>query len=351
MSNDTDNTEADKAPNCLHPRQTYDLIGHEAAEQRFLKAFDTGHLHHAWMITGAPGTGKATLAWRMARKILGGHTLIQGGMDIPKTDPVAQRLESLGHGDFFLMRRPYDVKTKKLRAEIPVASAREMRDFFNQKPSEGGWRVCIIDSMDEMNRNTENAILKTLEEPPDRVVIILVVNMPGRLLPTIHSRCVRLALHDVNPRSIESWLRARKPDMAEDILKASIHLSNGAPGRALIFAENADTVLKPLSRYLASLSGQNSKLDQDLANMLSLRGHEASRKLFWDSLLSVLHAQAVYLGSGQWNGAFKPLPAHKTLDRWLNLWTRLEHLREREGALNMDKKTVMYEALSSIRAA
>ena len=122
--------EADRAPGCDHPRNTYDLIGHAEAETLFLQAKASGRLHHAWLITGAPGVGKATFAYRIIRYMLGGTPLLPGSLDIPQTDPIAQQLASLGHGNFMLLRRPYDFKRKKLRSEIPVDNVRELGAFF-----------------------------------------------------------------------------------------------------------------------------------------------------------------------------------------------------------------------------
>ncbi len=342
--------EADRAPGCLHPRSTYDLIGHQAAEQKFIDARASGRMHHAWLITGPPGVGKATLAYRMIRAVLGGESLLETSLDIPKDDPVSQRVESLGHGDFHLLRRPYDFKTKKLRSEIPVAEARALNEFFSRKPSEGGWRICLIDSMDEMNKNAENAILKTLEEPPQQAMMILIANVPGRLLPTIRSRCLHLPLRAVPSRDIRPWLSGRTKESSE-IIDAAVHLSRGGPGKAAALVQNADTVLKPLSRFLASLSDQDARLDQMVANNLSAMNAGPSRTLFWEALQDIVRAQASYVVTGKWEGAFKPLPVRKPAEKWMQQWERICHLQEREGALNMDKKTVMYDALSGIRAA
>lgn len=342
--------QADQAPGCSHPRATYDLIGHQAAETRFIEAQTSGRLHHAWLITGPQGVGKATLAYRMIRSILGGKSQLTTSLNIPQSDSVAQRIESLGHGDFHLLRRPYDYKTKKLRAEIPVAEARALRDFFAHKPAEGGWRVCLVDSMDAMNRNAENAILKTLEEPPNRAIIILLSAVPGRLLPTIRSRCMHLPLRDVPASEIAPWLRGRTSE-PDTIIDAAVQLCRGGPGKAVALVQNADSVLKPLSRFLASLAQGDARLDQMLSNSLSLKGSEAARTLFLDCLQDILKAQAVFSETGEWAGAFKPLPIQKSPETWIAQWERIRHLQQRESALNMDKKTVMYDALSGIRAA
>ena len=179
--------EADRADGCPRPREVYSLVGHEDGEAKFASMFNNNTLHHAWLISGPTGIGKATLAYRMIRKVLGGQPQTADKLDVSSADPIARRVQSLGHGDFLLIRRPYDQKTKKLRNEIPITEARRIGDFFSRKAAEGGWRVCLIDSIDEMNRNATNAVLKTLEEPPEKALLILLSNAPGRLLPTIRS--------------------------------------------------------------------------------------------------------------------------------------------------------------------
>ena len=165
--------EADRADGCPHPREVYSLLGHEAAETRFLKAMRSGRMHHAWLLTGPKGIGKATLAYRMARKLLGGQSLLSTSLDIPASDETAQRIEALTHGNLFLLRRPYDTKLKRFRQDIPVDRVREVSGFFQETAAETGtWRVCIIDSADELNRNSENAILKLLEEPPNNTCLL-----------------------------------------------------------------------------------------------------------------------------------------------------------------------------------
>jgi len=286
--------QADQAPGCPHPRETYDLIGHHQSEQKFLQGFNHGRLHHAWLITGSPGIGKATLAYRMARRLLGANSLLKDSLDISPDDPVAQRIESQGHGDLFVLRRPYDFKTKKLRAEIPVKETRRLSDFFSHKPSEGGWRVCIVDSMDEMNRNSENAILKSLEEPPAQTLLILISHSPGRLLPTIRSRCLHVPLRPVPETEMQPWLRRHNPETSENILSAACQLSRGGPGKAMALVSNSDAVLKPLTQFLSGLGSSDARMDQMISAQLSPLNKRLERGLFWEALQDVLKSQAVF---------------------------------------------------------
>lgn len=343
--------EADRAPGCPHPRETYDLLGHNAAEAQFIRAKNSGRLHHAWLITGPKGVGKSTLAYRMIRERLGGQSLLENSLNIPASDPAAQRIEAQGHGNLFVLRRPYNPKTKKLRSEIPVDAVRAMNTFFESTAAEDKLpRIAIVDTMDEMNRSAENAILKTLEEPPQNALIILLAHSPGRLLPTIRSRCLTLALRPVDNEQIKPWLSSRF-DQPQEIIDAAALLSRGGPGKAIALAQNADYVLKPLTRFLSSLERNDHSTDHILSNMLAARDKADARALFWDGLQDVLQAQASYAVTGEWRSAFKPLPADKPAQIWMSLWKKVSDWQRIESGINMDKKTVMLTALSEIRAA
>ena len=343
--------ESDRAPGCEHPRATYDLIGHETAESQFLSARASGRLHHAWLISGPKGVGKATLAYRMIRAMLGGTSLLENSLNIPASDPAAQRIEAQGHGNLFVLKRPYNEKTKKLRSEIPVDAVRAMSSFFENTPAEDGLpRIALVDTMDEMNRSAENAILKTLEEPPENALLILLANSPGRLLPTIRSRCLSLPLRPIASGQIKPWLENQVDESAQ-IIEAAIGLSRGGPGKAIALAQNADFVLKPLTRFLSSLERNDSSADHILSNMLAGRDKVDARNLFWDCLQDILQEQASYTVTGEWNSAFKPLPTSKPPEAWMALWKKISNWQTVESAINMDKKTVMLTALSEIRAA
>ncbi|AJE47871.1 DNA polymerase III subunit delta' [Celeribacter indicus] len=236
--------EADRAPGAPHPRETVALFGQDAAEARFLDAFTTGRLHHAWLITGPRGVGKATLAWRIARFLLAQPVGEPGGglfgaappppdtLDIGTDHPVYRRSAQLAEPRLCLIRRAWDEKKARHAAQISVEEVRKLNGFFHMSAADGGRRVVIVDSADEMNVSAANALLKTLEEPPKHAVLLLVSHQPSRLLPTIRSRCRELRLAPLGQDDLARALDAAGFDAA-DRSDALAELSAGSVGEAL----------------------------------------------------------------------------------------------------------------------
>ena len=205
---DRDPDEPDRLPGAPHPRETAVLFGQAAAEARFLEAAATGRIHHAWAITGPRGTGKATLAWRIARHLVAGATAPT--LDMPPGHPVFRQLAALASPQLFLCRRPWDDKAERLRTAITVDEIRALTAFFHLSAADGGRRVAIVDAADELNTAAANALLKILEEPPARAVLLLVSHRPAALLPTIRSRTRELRLAPLAPDAPRPGPRRRR---------------------------------------------------------------------------------------------------------------------------------------------
>ena len=246
--------EPDRHPGAPHPRETTTLVGQDAAEAGFLAAWQGGRLHHAWLITGPRGAGKATLAWRMARALLA--TPPAAGppttLDIAAEDPVARRVQAGSEGRLFVLRRGWDDKTRRLRAQITVDETRAMRSFFSLSAVDGGRRVVIVDAADEMNANAANAVLKMLEEPPAGAILLLVSHQPARLLPTIRSRCRELRCAALGADDLALALAATGAG-ADASAAALAELAGGSVAAALDLAEGGGDAL--YARLMALLSG------------------------------------------------------------------------------------------------
>jgi DNA polymerase-3 subunit delta' len=241
--NDTPHPEPDRIDGAPHPRETVRLFGQDAAQSDFLQAYASDRLHHGWLITGPRGVGKATLAWQIARFLLAtppavddglfGAPVPPGDLTIPVDHPVARRLLAGSESGLFALRRPYDEKAKRLKAQITVDEVRRLKNFFALSSADGGRRVVIVDTADDMNVNAANAILKLLEEPPARTTLLLVSHQPSRLLPTIRSRCRELRLAPLSAEDMALALAAAEIPTQDADPAALAALSGGSVGEAV----------------------------------------------------------------------------------------------------------------------
>ena len=190
------------------PRETAVLFGHTEVEQALLASYKSGRVPHAWLIGGPPGIGKATLAYRFARFVLAHpdptapevQSAISLALDLE--NPVARRVAAQAQGDLLVLERVVNEQTGKLYTVIRVDDVRRTVSFFGSTAGEGGWRIAIVDAVDDLQREGANALLKVLEEPPERAILLLVSHAPGRELPTIRSRCRRLLLRPLSEADV-----------------------------------------------------------------------------------------------------------------------------------------------------
>jgi DNA polymerase-3 subunit delta' len=225
-------------PEFPHPRRTSLLLGQDAALAIAARAIRGGRPPQAWLISGPPGVGKATLAYRIARYLLAYGAKAGGAEDlsVPANDPASLQVAAGSHPGLLLMQRGLNPETGKMMTVLGVGEIRKLAGFFGMTSGAGGWRVAIVDSADEMNDNAANALLKLLEEPPSRAMLLLLSNTPGRLLPTIRSRCQRLVLRPLDEGTLTKALESFLPEASESERAQLARLSAGSLGAALQLA-------------------------------------------------------------------------------------------------------------------
>ena len=244
---------SDKTPerDVLLPRETSVLYGHAEAERVLLEAYQSTRMPHAWLIGGPPGIGKATLAYRLARFVLAhpdpkaGEVQAATSLAVDAENPVARRIAAQAQGDLLVLERVVNEQTGKLYTVIRVDDVRRSVSFFGSTAGEGGWRIAIVDAVDDLQREGANALLKVLEEPPARTLLLLISHAPGRELPTIRSRCRRLLLRPLDEADVtRAVVTATGRDASEPEIAQAAAASDGSVGRALRFLDGPALALR-----------------------------------------------------------------------------------------------------------
>jgi DNA polymerase-3 subunit delta' len=335
--------DSDRIEGFAHPREAELLLGQDAALTRAARALRAGRPPSAWLITGPPGIGKATLAYRIARYLLafGASDAGPDDLSVPPDNPAARQVNAQSHPGLLVLKRAINSKTGKLMTVLSVDEIRRLADFFGMTSGAGGWRVAIVDTADDMNDNAANALLKMLEEPPANAMLLLLSNTPGRLLPTIRSRCQRLDLRPLDGATLEKALARHLPDAGAAERASLARLSGGSLGAALTLATGEGGALAQEADRLI-----DNARDPDLLALLTLGeklfrmrdGLELFGNFLTESLADRIRARAHGGAAG--------------LERWVQLLGRIEQGYGRATGLHLEpRQTVLSTARDFARTA
>ena len=331
----------------LRPRLTYKLFGHAEAELTLLEAYRGGRIPHAWLIGGERGIGKSTLAYRMARFVLAfpdpGVAVVQNAksLDVPAEHPAARRIAGQAHSDLLVLRRVINEKTGKMYTDIRVEDIRRTVPFFGSTAGEGGWRVAVVDPLEELNKNGENALLKVLEEPPPRTLLLLVSHAPGRVLPTIRSRCRTLFLRPLAAEDVARALAAATGEETEsDDIRAASAAADGSVGRALSLLEGDTLELRQqVVRLLDGLPALDPRALHELGDEVA--GTQAEPlAVFMDAVNGWLSTR---LSSGAQAGP--------SLAKVAEVWTSVNRAARQAEAYNLDRKPLVFSVFGQLAEA
>jgi DNA polymerase-3 subunit delta' len=328
------------------------------------EALGSGRMHHAWLIAGPKGLGKATLAYRFARAALAapeerdrsGHSLA-----VADTTSAARQVRALSHPGLLVIRRPYDVKAKRFATNIPVDEVRRLRSFLAHRAAGDGWRIVIVDEANELNVNAANALLKSLEEPPTRTVFLLVSSAPGSLVPTIRSRTRALALSplgegDLRAAANQALTAAemKAPPPAEWALLEP--LAEGSAGRLLgLLASGGGELQARVTKLLSLLPKVDWRAVHALSDELQPTAAQTRFELFFELLQASLSRLIRAAASGEGGPADRELAARVIGDTRLAsfaaLWERIAREKADTVALNLDRKSLILEIVARLAAA
>lgn len=346
--------EADRLAGLPHPREMLSLLGHAQAERDFLDAYTGGKLHHAFLLTGPQGIGKATFAYRAARFLLaeGEREADAGGMFGPSapeslaisaTSRVSQLIATRAHPDLGVVTRAWNPQTKKLRAEISVEDMRDTTALFTKTSAFGGWRVIIIDAADDLNRNAANAVLKTLEEPPKKAIFFLISHRPESLLPTIRSRCTTLRFLPLDDQHLATLLAAfgggagSESEMiarAGGSIRQALRYRDSGVREAITLMENALALLPRRNASDIDRIGERLRTSGETTEMLE------EFLLATETWLGTMMHQRLAAGQGP-----------RAAEPFAECWSRLQERAAKMDGFNLDRRAFaigVFEELAAL---
>jgi DNA polymerase-3 subunit delta' len=329
------------------PRQTNVLYGHEAAETTLLDAYRGGRIAHAWLIGGPPGIGKATLAYRMARFVLAhpdpGAPEVRNAttLAVDGASATARHIAGGSHGSLLVLERTLNDRGV-LRTAIAVDDARKTVSFFGATAAGGGWRICIVDTVDELNANSANALLKVVEEPPPRSLFLLLSNAPARVLPTIQSRCRRLLLRALASADVANALAATTGTATNDpSLQKAANAAEGSVGRALTLLGGS---VLGLQERTAQLLGELPNVDPKALHALgdALTGNDRAM------LATFVDTVERWLIDRLGKGSNADLPS---LARISEVWEKVASAARDTQEYNLERKPLVFSVFGMLAEA
>jgi DNA polymerase-3 subunit delta' len=354
--------EPDRLEGFSAPREVDRLYGHEAGRAEFEAALE-GKLHHAWLIVGPEGVGKATLAYELAREVLAlgedgaGPRASGAGAD----HPAFRKVAALSHPNLLLLRRSWNERTKRYSQWIGVDEVRRLRAFLGHSAGEGGWRVVIVDRADDLNQNAANALLKALEEPPQRTQFLLVAAAEGQIPVTIRTRCRTLRVGALGSQDLEQAVAAALSrdgyEVDADTLETALLLSQGSVRRALELATGDGIALY---RDLVAAVGKLPELDgprlHKLAERLGSPSDTERFELFFSLLLGVLERLIRAAATGEGAIGTEGDLARRLLDRsdlapWVEAWEAVGLAKADATSLNLDRTLLVLETFLRLQQA
>lgn len=352
-----------------HPRGMNFCLGYDGLEKTLLELYKAGRIPHAIVLSGPKGIGKATMAYRFARFLLKhgqgdvgqdslfGAPSVPETMDVAATDPVFARIQSGGHPDFLSIERAFDDDKNRYKSSVDVDSIRKVTPFLRKTSGDGGWRVVIIDDADTMNRNAQNALLKILEEPPAKALLILVAHRSGALIPTIHSRTRMFTLPPLDEKIMQDLIGRQKHALSPSEIKVALHHAQGSFGTALEYIEHEGAAMfDTLSHIFDTAPAFDWKQIYALSEDLSGTSREGAYESFQRILLWLFHQLAIgkahdglIKNSVLEKSGFAKFAKDSPLKRLLDIAERLQAHFDMARDSNLDKKQVVSTAFSIIK--
>jgi len=339
---DNDAIVADKIDGIPHPAETLELVGHEETVQQILLQYASGRMHHALLLTGPRGIGKATMAMRIASHVFRYPQAANApsSLDVAQeNDPVDGKISARSHPNLLHMTRPWDDKTKKFKTQLTVDVIRRTVPFFGTSRGEAGWRIAIVDAADDMNASAANALLKILEEPPENTLFFVLSHSPAKVLPTIRSRCQQVSMKPLAEKQVLSVLEGfgALEGLNDEDKQLLARLAKGSVRTGLLLAsENGLEIYKSFISACQRLNNPDWAQIQAMAEKVTARGKEDGFRLLLEFANEYMEARA----TGR-IGRQNDINDVSVLARWAQVWEKTQNSTRIADGYNLDKKQVI----------